>query len=118
MEPPAQSPARQWERLPLALPMVLRGTDQYGQRIVDFTTALNISAGGVLLASRRYLPPGSRLSLEIPVSPLPALPEAENSVRLLLGNLLRSIPYEQGHLLAIEFTPPIPLGQPGGRSAD
>lgn len=109
LEPPLDVSARQWERLPLALPIVLRGNDQYGQRIVDFTTALNICAGGVLLASRRYLPPGSRLSLEIPVPPLPVLPEAEQTVRMLAGTLRRSTPYKQGHLLAIEFTPPISL---------
>lgn len=116
LETPLQSSSRQWERLPLALPIVVRGTDQYGHRILDFTTALNICAGGVLLASRRYLPPGSRLSLEIPASPLPALPETEQAVRMLAGNVLRATPYMEGHLLAIEFTPPIPLGQPRDRS--
>ena len=118
MDPSLELSARQWERLPLALPIVLRSTDQYGQRIVDFTTALNICAGGVLLASRRYLPPGSRLSLEIPVPPLPVLPEAEQTVRMLAGNLLRSTPYKQGHLLAIEFTPPISSRKPPQPSTD
>jgi PilZ domain len=57
---------RRWERLPIAIPVFVRGSDDRGKEFVDFTTAININAGGMLLVSRRPLPPGSELSLEIP----------------------------------------------------
>jgi PilZ domain len=57
---------RRWERLPIAIPVFVRGEDDRGKEFVEFSTAININAGGMLLVSRRPLPPGSQLCLEIP----------------------------------------------------
>ncbi len=59
---------RGWERLPISIPFFVRGTTASGEEFLEFATALNLSAGGVLLATRRYLEPGTQLSLEIPVA--------------------------------------------------
>ena len=59
---------RGWERLPISIPFFVRGTTASGEEFLEFATALNLSAGGVLLAARRYMEPGTQLSLEIPVA--------------------------------------------------
>lgn len=63
---------RRSTRLPLAVPIFVRGVDQNGKEFLEFTTAFNISASGFLLATRRYLPRASHVSLEIPSVPQPA----------------------------------------------
>ena len=61
-----RSERRRWQRLPLAIPVFVHGIDERGHKFVEFATAINISAGGAQLAIERYLPPSSRISLEIP----------------------------------------------------
>ena len=46
---------RGWERLPISIPFFVRGSTAAGEEFLEFATALNLSAGGVLLATRRYL---------------------------------------------------------------
>jgi hypothetical protein len=47
---------RKWPRLPLAIPVFVRSRDDNGKELLEFATALNVSAGGMLLAVRRGLP--------------------------------------------------------------
>jgi PilZ domain len=61
-------PRRRWQRLPLAIPIFVRGTNEHGKVFEDFATALNLSAGGLLLVSQRPLRVGSVVDLEIPSS--------------------------------------------------
>ena len=74
---------RKHQRLPLSIPVFVRGVDENGKEFLEFATALNISAGGILLATRRSLPKSAGLSLEIPVAPLPADAFSNQSVRSL-----------------------------------
>jgi hypothetical protein len=60
---------RHWARLPLAIPVFVRSKDDNGKELLEFATALNVSAGGVLIAVRRSLPLSSRVLLEIPSAP-------------------------------------------------
>ena len=39
---------RQWERLPLAIPVFVRGIEPSGKQFIEFATALDISVGGAL----------------------------------------------------------------------
>ena len=57
---------RQWARLPLAIPVFVRGKDGNGKELLEFATALNVSAGGALVAVKHSLPLSARVSLEIP----------------------------------------------------
>src|SRR5260370_42585230 len=78
-----RSERRHWQRLPLAIPLFVRGVDKHGKDFLDFTVALNISAGGALVAIRRPLPRASVLSQEVPSSPWPQLTARLQSVRSL-----------------------------------
>lgn len=51
--------------------MFIRGVDERGKGFVELSAALNISAGGALLVTRRFLPSDSEISVEIPAPPLP-----------------------------------------------
>lgn len=66
---------RKWERLPLAIPVFVRSQGENGKEMLEFATALNVSAGGLLVAVRRSLPLSSQVTLEIPSAPL--VPRAE-----------------------------------------
>src|SRR5205807_5763369 len=75
---------RQWDRLPLAIPVFVRSRDDKGKEFLEFATALNVSAGGALVAVRRSLPQSSQVLLEIPSAPLAAaaaLPKASRTLR-------------------------------------
>ena len=54
---------RKYERLPLAVPVFVRGIDPNGRQFVDFATALDISVGGALVAIHRFLPKGSKIPM-------------------------------------------------------
>jgi PilZ domain len=88
----------------LSIPVFVRGVDQDGKEFLEFATALNISAGGILLATRRSLPRSTSLSLEIPVAPLPPDTVSPHSVRSLKARLVRITHGERCHLLGLKFT--------------
>jgi len=98
---------RKWPRLPLAIPVFVRSQDEKGKEFLEFATALNISAGGVLVAVRRSLPPSARILLEIPSAPLAAtakLPKASRSIR---AKCVRVTHAEGYHLVGLKFSKPL-----------
>src|SRR5512132_1736012 len=101
------SERRKHQRLPLSIPVFVRGIDQDGKEFLEFATALNISAGGILLATRRSLPKSSNLALEIPVAPLPPTVVSSQSVRSLKARLVRVTHGDRCHLLGLRFTKPL-----------
>lgn len=112
---PTGSDRRKHQRLPLSIPVFVRGIDQDGKEFLEFATALNISAGGILLATRRNLPKSSNLSLEIPVAPLPPTNVSPQSVRSLKARLVRVTHGDRCHLVGLRFSRP--LGEPKGKVA-
>jgi len=88
---------RDWDRLPISIPFFVRGKRTSGEEFLEFSTALNLSAGGVLLATRKFLDPGTEISLEVPVAP----------VSLLHATVLRCIPDRQYYLLGLRFDKPL-----------
>jgi hypothetical protein len=96
---------RKWERIPMAVPMFVRGTHN-GKTFAEFGTALNVSAGGVLLAVRHYLPPNTSVTLEIPSAPLPAS-ALLHSARTIAGRPVRVEAADNHTLLAIQFDQPL-----------
>jgi len=97
---------RESNRLPISIPFFVRGRKGTGEEFLEFATALNLSAGGVLLATRRYLDPGTAVSLEIPVA-LVNKAQLPRSVSLLHATVLRCIPDRQYFLLGIQFEEPL-----------
>jgi len=101
----AQTERRRWDRLPLTIPFFIRRTLPNGQESIEFATALNVSAGGVLLASRHDVGCGEMVSLEIP-RPIaqPQLSEVRTSLKAIT---LRSVPTRHYFLLGMQFDPPL-----------
>jgi hypothetical protein len=105
----SKSERRRWDRLPLSIPFFVRGNkpdSAESEDFLEFATALNLSAGGLLLATRRYLEPGSHISLEIPVA-LVNKAQLPRSVSLLHATVLRCIPDHQYFLVGLQFTDPL-----------
>jgi hypothetical protein len=100
---PSQHERRSWKRLPLAIPVFLRGMDEHGRKLLEFGTALNVSSGGMLVAARRPVPLDASVAVEIPQAPLPLDVGTHGSVRVLGGTLVRSLPSSGMFYLAVRF---------------
>lgn len=105
-----QNERRKWARLPLAIPVFVRSQDEQGKESVEFATALNVSAGGMLVAIRRALPAISKISLEIPSAPEASLTPLTTATRKLLAKSLRSTPADGCYLLGLKFARPLSDG--------
>ncbi len=98
---------RQWPRLPLAIPVFVRSQAESDKEFLEFATALNVSAGGMLVAVRRSLPSAAQVSLEIPSAPLAALANLPNVTRNLRAKVLRMQHGEGYNLLGLKFSRPL-----------
>jgi len=103
----AGSERRQWVRLPLAIPLFVRSRDQNGKDSLEFATALNISAGGALVAVHRALRLATQVSLEIPSAPLAAAAPVPKSSRNLRAKIVRVTHADGYHLLGLKFSQPL-----------
>jgi PilZ domain len=100
---------RKWARLPLAIPVFVRSRDRKGKEFLEFATALNVSAGGMLVAVRRVLPAIAQIRLEIPSAPVAALAMLPKTSRALRAKTLRTTPAEGYYLLGLKFARPLLL---------
>jgi hypothetical protein len=98
---------RKWTRLPLAIPVFVRSRDEKGKEFLEFATALNISAGGALVAVRRSLPKAAQVLLEIPSAPLAATASLPRAARTLRARATRITHAEGYHLLGLKFSRPL-----------
>lgn len=101
------SDRRRWERLPLAIPVFVRGLDPNGKQFVDFATALDISVGGALLAIHRHLPPGSKIMLEIPSAPAANAKVPRIARRNFYAKAVRVSPGDNCNLMGLQFQKPL-----------
>jgi hypothetical protein len=104
---------RKWSRLPLAIPVFVRSRDRKGKEFLEFATALNVSAGGMLVAIRRVLPAIAQIRLEIPSAPVAALAMLPKASRALRAKALRTTPAEGYYLLGLKFARPLLLSDNG-----
>lgn len=98
---------RKWPRLPLAIPVFVRSREGDDKELLEFATALNISAGGALVAVRRSLPLSAQVLLEIPCAPMldgAGLPPAS---RILKARTLRVVHVEGYYLVGLKFSHPL-----------
>lgn len=105
---------RKWPRLPIAIPVFVRSRDEKGKEILEFATALNISAGGALVAVRRSLPLSTQVLLEIPSAPLAVTNSLPKAARNLRARTLRVTHADSYHLVGLKFSHPL-VGQPVSR---
>jgi len=98
---------RKWPRLPLAIPIFVRSHDDKGKEFLEFATALNVSAGGMLLMLRRALPSAAEVQLEIPSAPLAGVSALPKTSRNLRAKALRSTQSAGCHLLGLKFARPL-----------
>jgi hypothetical protein len=98
---------RKWTRLPIAIPVFVRSKDERGKDLLEFATALNISAGGALLVVRRSPPLLSQVVLEIPSPPLSLGTSVPKAARTLRAKMLRVTHAEGYHLLGVKFSRPL-----------
>jgi len=98
---------RQWPRLPLAIPVFIRSRDENGKEFLEFATALNVSAGGALVAVRRSLPVSAQVLLEIPSAPLTATTALPKAAHTLRARTLRVVHAEGYHLVGLKFSRPL-----------
>jgi c-di-GMP-binding flagellar brake protein YcgR len=103
----AETERRKWSRLPLAIPVFVRSRDEKGREFLEFATALNISAGGMLVAVKRALALSAQVSLEIPSAPLATLAGLPRSSRNMRAKMLRMSHTEGYHLLGLKFSRPL-----------
>ena len=98
---------RRWPRLPLAIPVFVRSQAETDKEFLEFATALNVSAGGMLVAVRRSIPSAAQVLLEIPSAPLAALAALPSVARNLRARVLRMQHGEGYNLVAVKFSRPL-----------
>lgn len=98
---------RRSQRLAFAIPIFARGVDDAGKEFLEFTTTLNVSAGGALLVMRRGVALDSRILLEIPAAPLPRVATTPDIVRTLQARVVRVTFSQPSYLWALRFNQPL-----------
>jgi len=104
---------RKNERVPLAVPVFVRGKDSEGKEFLEFATALNVSAGGALLATHRLLPLFTTIALEVPSAPMPRARTLPRAVRHLKARLLRVGIADGYQLWGLKFRSPLTAKKSG-----
>jgi hypothetical protein len=96
---------RRERRVPVNLPMLVRGTDSAGERFEEHTASVNLCRGGAAFATRYTLDLGTRLEISIPASPSASDQDAEFSTQ---GRIVHVAPgkTERELLVGVEFTGP------------
>lgn len=102
--PRRETERRKWERLPLAIPIFVRSKDGNDKELLEFATALNVSAGGALVAVRRSLPLSSQVLLEIPSAPLVSTTNLPKASRNLQARIVWATQKEGVQLAGVKFS--------------
>ena len=99
--------ARQWARLQLAIPVFVRTRDENNKDLLEFATAINISAGGALVVVRRSLPKSTTLSLEIPSAPIGRTNGLPSFSRVIRAKTVWVTHLNDYHLMGLKFARPL-----------
>jgi len=96
---------RRERRVPVHLPIVVRGTDRTGMPFEERTSSENLCRGGAAFASHHPLDLGSRLEIHIPVLPTSASEDTQFSTQGRIVHLMRGAA-ENKSIVGVEFTGP------------
>jgi hypothetical protein len=102
-----KSERRAWSRLPLPIPLFVRSRDSKGKDLLEFATALNVSAGGALVAMHGALRLATLVSLEIPSAPLPTSAPVRKNSRNLRAKVVRVSHADGYNLVGVKFVQPL-----------
>jgi hypothetical protein len=111
-----QNERRKWARLPLAIPVFVRSCDKAGKELLEFATALNVSATGALVAVRPSLTLSAQVSLEIPCVPLASTAALPKSSRIMRARTVWISHAATHQLVGLRFSQPL-LGRNPRRPA-
>ncbi len=105
----ASTPAlerRRERRIPVHLPLVVRGTDRTGFSFEEHTSSVNLCRGGTAFATHLPLDLGIHLDIHIPVSADANSEDAEFSTQGRIVHLKRGSA-ENEVIVGVEFTGPL-----------
>ena len=98
---------RAWDRVPISVPLFVRGVDERGKSFLDLATAVNVSIGGARVAVRRHATIEAKITLELPVSPIADFEELTGAARQMVGAIVRIDTGSRFHLWAVRFDQPL-----------
>jgi len=104
---PGKKNARKWARLQLSIPVFVRTTEGNQPGSLEFATAINISAGGAMVAVRRSLPRLSQVLLEIPSARVGPADCGFNSPRVIKAKTVWVSHLTDYHLMGLKFARPL-----------
>ncbi len=96
---------RRERRVPVHLPMLVRGTDRAGEWFEERTSSVNLCRGGAAFATRFELDLGCKLEINIPVPPAAGESELEFATQ---GRVVHLAPGAQASelIVGVMFTGP------------
>jgi len=96
---------RRERRVPVHVPILVRGTDHAGEKFEEHTLSVNLCRGGAAFATRYALDLGDRLQINIPVVASAGDPHKEFSTQ---GRVVHIVPgeNERERIIGVEFTGP------------
>lgn len=96
---------RRERRVPVNLPILVRGTDRTGRNFEEHTSSVNLCRGGAAFATSYALELGSQLQINIPLAPTASDSDTEFSTH---GRIVHLAPgkNERESLVGVEFTGP------------
>jgi hypothetical protein len=106
--------ARKWARLELPIPVFVRTRDENNSDLLEFATAINISAGGALIAVRRSLPKSTSISLEIPSAPIGPAEGGPGFSRMIRAKTVWVSHLNDYHLMGLKFIRPLNTDKDAG----
>jgi hypothetical protein len=89
------------------VPLFVRGRDRNGKEFLEFASALNISAGGALLAVHGALRPTAQVLLEIPSAPLPTSVSVRKNSRNFRAKIVHLTHADGFNLVGLRFLQPL-----------
>jgi hypothetical protein len=96
---------RRERRVPVKLPMLVRGTDRTGNWFEERTSSENLCRGGAAFSTRYAVDLGMKIEISIPASPSAADADAEFSTH---GRIVHVKPGRDARevIVGVEFTGP------------
>jgi hypothetical protein len=96
---------RRERRVPVKLPMMVRGTDRTGESFEERTSSENLCRGGAAFATRYAVDLGMKIEISITATPSAADPDAEFSTH---GRIVHLKPgsNKSEMIVGVEFTGP------------